>query len=151
MNLPRSAAEALTDHVIFEIEGIDRMYLNVFVPRLQRAADVAAGYLMRHRGFPIASTALVAEMSRTFISGLLGYARAHQVPVLHFKKAPPDAGANATLTLTKPIFIKMMAGTAGVKDTLLSDDLKVDGSKIDLVRFFSLIDKAPGTFQIVTK
>jgi len=71
--------------------------------------------------------------------------------VLHFKKAPPDASANATLTLTKPIFIKMMAGTAGVKDTLLSDDLKIDGSKIDLVRFFSLIDKAPGTFQIVTK
>lgn len=86
MNLPRTAAEALTDHVIFEIEGIDRMYLNVFVPRLQRAPDVAVGYLMRHRGFPIASTALVAEMSRTFISGLLGYARAHQVPVLHFKK-----------------------------------------------------------------
>ena len=45
----------------------------------------------------------------------------------------------------------MMVGTAGVKDTLLSDDLKIDGSKIDLVRFFSLIDKAPGTFQIVTK
>ncbi len=71
--------------------------------------------------------------------------------VLHFKKAAPAADANATLTLTKPIFIKMMAGTAGVKDTLLSDDLKVDGSKIDLVRFFTLIDKAPGTFQIVTK
>jgi alkyl sulfatase BDS1-like metallo-beta-lactamase superfamily hydrolase len=71
--------------------------------------------------------------------------------VLHFKKAAPDAAANATLTLTKPIFIKMMAGTAGVKDTLLSDDLKIDGSKIDLVRFFTLIDKAPGTFQIVTK
>ena len=44
----------------------------------------------------------------------------------------------------------MMAGTAGVKDTLLSDDLKVTGSKIDLVRFFMLIDKAPGTFAIVT-
>jgi alkyl sulfatase BDS1-like metallo-beta-lactamase superfamily hydrolase len=71
--------------------------------------------------------------------------------VLHWKKAAPDTGANATLTLTKPIFIKMMAGTAGVKDTLLSDDLKVDGSKIDLVRFFTLIDKAPGTFAIVTK
>ncbi|MEN9452518.1 MAG: hypothetical protein RLZZ369_1577 [Pseudomonadota bacterium] len=59
--------------------------------------------------------------------------------------------ANATLTLTKPIFIKMMAGTAGVKDTLLSDDLQIGGSKIDLVRFFGLIDKAPGTFAIVTK
>jgi len=71
--------------------------------------------------------------------------------VLHYKKAAPAADANATLTLTKAIFIKMMAGTAGVKDTLLSDDLKVDGSKIDLVRFFTLIDKAPGTFTIVTK
>jgi alkyl sulfatase BDS1-like metallo-beta-lactamase superfamily hydrolase len=71
--------------------------------------------------------------------------------VLHFKKAAPVTDANATLTLTKPIFIKMMAGTAGVKDTLLSDDLKIGGSRIDLVRFFTLIDKAPGTFAIVTK
>ncbi|MEI6733398.1 MAG: alkyl sulfatase dimerization domain-containing protein, partial [Comamonadaceae bacterium] len=71
--------------------------------------------------------------------------------VLHFKKAAPATDANATLTLTKPIFIKMMAGTAGVKDTLLSDDLKIDGSRIDLVRFFTLIDKAPGNFAIVTR
>ncbi len=70
--------------------------------------------------------------------------------VLHFKKAAPATDANATLTLTKPIFIKMMTGTAGVQDTLLSDDLKIDGSQIDLVRFFTLIDKAPGTFAIVT-
>jgi alkyl sulfatase BDS1-like metallo-beta-lactamase superfamily hydrolase len=71
--------------------------------------------------------------------------------VLHFKSAPADANANATLTLTKEIFVKMIAGTAGVKDTLLSDDLKVGGSKIDLVRFFSLIEKATGTFDIVTR
>jgi alkyl sulfatase BDS1-like metallo-beta-lactamase superfamily hydrolase len=71
--------------------------------------------------------------------------------VLHFKNAPADTSANATLTLTKPIFIKMIAGTAGVKDTLMSDDLKVGGSTIDLVRFFGLIEKAPGTFAIVTK
>ena len=71
--------------------------------------------------------------------------------VLHFKKASPADDANATLTLTRDIFVKMIAGTAGVKDTLLSDDLKIGGSKIDLVRFFGLIDKAPGTFAIVTK
>ncbi|HJV70123.1 alkyl/aryl-sulfatase [Ideonella sp.] len=70
--------------------------------------------------------------------------------VLHHRKAPPAPDANATLTLTRPIFVKMMAGTAGVKDTLMSDDLHVDGSRIDLVRFFSLIDKASGTFPIVT-
>jgi alkyl sulfatase BDS1-like metallo-beta-lactamase superfamily hydrolase len=71
--------------------------------------------------------------------------------VLHYKKTSPAADANATLTLTTDIFVKMMAGTAGIKDTLLSDDMKIGGSKIDLVRFFSLFDKAKGTFAIVTK
>ena len=71
--------------------------------------------------------------------------------VLHFKRAEADPSANATLTLTRPIFVKMIAGTAGIKDTLMSDDLKIGGSKIDLVRFFGLIDKAPGTFAIVTR
>ena len=71
--------------------------------------------------------------------------------VLHHKRAVPDASAHATLTLTRPIFVKMMAGTAGIKDTLLSDDLKIGGSKIDLVRFFALVEKSPGTFPIVTR
>lgn len=70
--------------------------------------------------------------------------------VLHHKRGAVEPDANATLTLTKDIFIKMITGTAGVKDTLFSDELKVKGSKIDLVRFFSLIDKPEGTFPIVT-
>lgn len=71
--------------------------------------------------------------------------------VLHFKSAEPAADANATLTLTKPLFVKMVAGTAGAKDTLMSDDLKVSGSRIDLVRFFGLIEKSTGTFGVVTR
>ncbi len=70
--------------------------------------------------------------------------------VLHFKPGQAQ-DANATLVLTKPIFVKMIAGTAGVKDTLLSDDLQVKGSKVDLVRFFGLLDKASGAFPIVTR
>jgi alkyl sulfatase BDS1-like metallo-beta-lactamase superfamily hydrolase len=70
--------------------------------------------------------------------------------VLHHKKAEPAANADATLTMTKEIFIKMMAGTAGVKDTLMSDRFKVAGSRLDLVRFFSLLEKAPGIFPVVT-
>ena len=70
--------------------------------------------------------------------------------VLHFRKAEPAPDANATLTLTKGIFVKMVAGTAGVKDTLMSDDLKVTGSTIDLVRFFGLIEKSDGRFAVVT-
>lgn len=70
---------------------------------------------------------------------------------MHFKRAEPDKEANATLSLTKDIFVKMAAGVAGAKDTLMSDDLQVTGSKIDLVRFFGLIEKSPGTFPIVTR
>jgi alkyl sulfatase BDS1-like metallo-beta-lactamase superfamily hydrolase len=71
--------------------------------------------------------------------------------VLHHRKSAPAADADATLTLTKPIFIRMMAGTAGVKDMLMSDDLRIDGSRLALLRFFSLLDKAPGNFAIVTR
>jgi hypothetical protein len=85
MTLPRSVSAVLTDHVEFEVECIDRMYLNVFVPQLQRTGQVA-GYLMRHRGFPIASTALVAPMSRAFVAAIRDYAKAHDVPVVHFAK-----------------------------------------------------------------
>ena len=70
--------------------------------------------------------------------------------VLHFKRGQHPQ-ADATLTLTKPLFVKMIAGTAGVKDTLLGEDLKVTGSRVDLVRFFGLIDKAPGNFGIVAR
>jgi len=71
--------------------------------------------------------------------------------VLHHRKGPPAKDANATLTLTKDLFVRMLAGTAGVKDTVFGDDLKVDGSKVDLVRFLLLIEKSPGTFAVVTR
>lgn len=71
--------------------------------------------------------------------------------VLHHRRAEPAPDANATLALTQGFFLRMMAGTAGAKDMLTSDELKVTGSRIDLARFFGLIDKAPGTFPIVTR
>jgi len=71
--------------------------------------------------------------------------------VLHYRKTGQARDANATLVLTKPMFIKMMTGQAGIKDAVMSDDLKVEGSKLDLIRFLSLIDRQPGTFGIVTR
>lgn len=71
--------------------------------------------------------------------------------VLHFKSSPPAPDANATLTLTYPLLAKMFAGTAGVKETLMGDELKVTGSVVDLVRFFSLIEIPEGKFPIVTR
>jgi alkyl sulfatase BDS1-like metallo-beta-lactamase superfamily hydrolase len=70
--------------------------------------------------------------------------------VLHHKTVASNSRADATLSVTYGLFIRMLIGQAGMKDTLFSDELQVEGSKIDLVRFFSLFDKPTGTFNIVT-
>ena len=41
MTLPRSVADVLSDHVVFELESIDRLYCNLYVPQLQRAEGIA--------------------------------------------------------------------------------------------------------------
>lgn len=69
----------------FEIESIDRLYLNVYVPELQRVGQVI-GFLTRHRGFEIASTALVAPMSNAFVAAIRRYARDHGLPLSDFAK-----------------------------------------------------------------
>ena len=54
------------DHVVFEIESIDRLYLNLYVPELQRVGQVV-GFLTRHLGFEIPSTAVIAPRSKAFV------------------------------------------------------------------------------------
>lgn len=71
--------------------------------------------------------------------------------VLHYRKGPTAANANATLTVTKDLFVQLLGGTAGLKETLTSVDLKVEGSKVDLMRFLGLLEKAPGNFAIVAQ
>ena len=62
MTLPRTVAEVFSRHVTFEVESIDRMYLNVYQPRLQYTAGAAA-FFVGHRGFSYASSALMAQMT----------------------------------------------------------------------------------------
>ena len=69
MTLPRTVAQVLTDHVTLEVEGIDRMYLNVYQPRLQTDRGVAA-FFRFHRGETFASSALMAPMSTAFIAAV---------------------------------------------------------------------------------
>jgi len=70
--------------------------------------------------------------------------------VMHHKKVGKSTPADASLTLTHPLFIDILIGHASLKETLLGDDLSVDGSTLDLIRFFSLLDLPKGTFNIVT-
>ena len=69
MTLSRSAADVLADHVLFEIEAIDRMYLNLYQPRLQHGAGIAS-FFVGHRGHRFASSALMAPMTRAFTADI---------------------------------------------------------------------------------
>src|SRR5262245_62470021 len=84
MSLPRSVAEVLNQHVTLEVEGIDRMYLNVYQPCLQTERGVAA-FFRFHRGETFASAALMAPMSTAFAAVEDFVAREH-VPMITFAK-----------------------------------------------------------------
>ncbi len=85
MRLPRSAAEVLKDHVVLEIEGIDRMYLNVYVPDLQRDLGVV-GFFRANRGYPITSGALMSPMTQGFVRRIESFAEARDLPIVMFEK-----------------------------------------------------------------
>jgi len=70
--------------------------------------------------------------------------------VLRHYERDPDPDANASLNITHELFLEMLTGKAGLKDTLFSDNLSIDGSRLDLLSFFRLLDKPTGTFAIVT-
>jgi hypothetical protein len=69
MSVARSVAEVLRDHVLLEVEAIDRMYLNVYVPHLQSVGAVV-GYLRVHRGQRFASTTAVMPMTEAFVRNI---------------------------------------------------------------------------------
>jgi hypothetical protein len=85
MTLARSVAEVLTDRVSLEIESIDRMYLNVYVPQLQHTGGVAS-FFQAHRGHPFASSALMDPISKDFVAGLYRMCRDLDVPMIEFAK-----------------------------------------------------------------
>lgn len=70
--------------------------------------------------------------------------------VMHYTRTSVPVTADATLTLSHGLFVRMLTGDVGLRETLTSDDLSVDGSVVDLVRFFSLFDAPDGQFNIVT-
>lgn len=70
--------------------------------------------------------------------------------VLHHRKVAETQEADATLKLTHPLFIDILIGQAGLKETLLGDNLSLEGNILDLIGFFSLLEKPTGTFNIVT-
>ena len=89
MTLPRSAADVLSGHVVFEVESIDRMYLNVWQSRLQHGAGAAA-FFTSHRGHAYASTALMDPMTKAFVADIHHFIASAGVDLVHFGKERKD-------------------------------------------------------------
>jgi hypothetical protein len=85
MSIAHSVAEILKEHVTLEIECIDRMYLNVYVPQLQYERGVAA-FFQYHRGQRFASSALMAPITAEFVSSIESFAQYHGIELFCFEK-----------------------------------------------------------------
>ena len=83
MTLPRSAADVLSGHVVLELECIDRIYCNLYVPKLQRDLGVV-GFIREHLGKPVASTAVLADRTEAFYAGIKAFAARNGIPVVEF-------------------------------------------------------------------
>lgn len=85
MSVPRSVAEIIHKHVTLEVEGIDRMYLNVYQPKLQHELGVVS-FFRFHRKQPVASSALMEPISAAFIANMEAFAQQHDIPLFSFEK-----------------------------------------------------------------
>src|SRR5262245_1597685 len=85
MKLAQSVSEILSEHVTLEVESIDRMYLNAIVPLLQSGGGIA-WFFRAHRGHAFASSALMAPLSRAFVSAIEGFADREEIDLVIFEK-----------------------------------------------------------------
>ena len=79
--------DVLDGHVALEIECVDRLYLNAYVPNLQVGGQVVS-FFTSHRGDPIPSPALMEKNGNRFRREVKAFAAANSVPILTLKK--PD-------------------------------------------------------------
>lgn len=85
MSLPLPVRNVLAPHITLTTEGIDRLYLNGYVPKLQITEGVV-GFFRRHRGHSFASSTLMDPMTGTFVEKIEQLALAEDIPLITFAK-----------------------------------------------------------------
>jgi hypothetical protein len=77
--------ELLDGHVTLDVECLDRLYLNVYVPNLQVGGQVVT-FLTQHLGNPIPSPAILEQRGQQFRRSVESFAEANHIPVVRFAK-----------------------------------------------------------------
>lgn len=81
----QTLGELLEEKVTLDIEGIDRLYLNAYQPMLQTGGGVST-FFRGHRGAVVASTTLMAPMSKTFVADIHKFCKQNALERVRFKK-----------------------------------------------------------------
>jgi len=76
--------DLLEGHVTLQLDCIDRLYLNGYVARLQHGAGLVE-FLCQHRGQPIASPALLGQITGKFVAAVKSFAAREAIPLFHFE------------------------------------------------------------------
>ena len=77
--------ELLDGHTVLDIECLDRIYLNGYVPKLQVGGQVVT-FLHEHRGMPVASPAVFEQIGTRFRQAVARFADNNDIPMVKFKK-----------------------------------------------------------------
>src|SRR5690242_15199200 len=85
MATPVTVNDVLDGHVGLDLECLDRIYLNGYVPNLQVGGQVVT-FLTRHLGNPIPSPALLGQIGDRFRAAVARFARDEHLPVVRFAK-----------------------------------------------------------------
>jgi hypothetical protein len=83
--MPESLADVLSENGSLELDCIDRMYLNVYQPRLQRPEQVA-WYIKNQLGQRFPSTVLLEPLGTGFVKKVETFAQREGIPVVRFAK-----------------------------------------------------------------
>ena len=77
--------DLLEGHITLELESIDRLYLNGYVPQLQHGPGLV-GFLCQQRGQLIASPALLGQITGKFVAEVKSFAAQQAIPLFHFER-----------------------------------------------------------------
>lgn len=85
MKLPPTLAELQQEHVVMELECIDRMYLNAYVPQLTSGGGIA-GFCRGYLGHRFASTNAAVPRTKAFLAAIKEFVEREGVELVRFRK-----------------------------------------------------------------
>jgi len=69
--------------------------------------------------------------------------------VMYYREADFDEAADTSIKITQNMFVGILIGQVNISDIIGSDELSIEGSKLKLVKFFSLLGESNDDFNIV--